>query len=221
VRYERRRKSRVFVTGGRIDRHATLSATSTILPSYIFYLKFIPHTHDMATPNGNPSLETPPSFQSAAFTQIRQGIIAQGQAAGIEIDDEGAANQLLEAWETDRAGRQVTWNEAVETEERERAEAEAERSREENKLKKAEEKKKKRRFPTLTPGLPPPKDTGFRPCRAAIAKLENVEFVELWFFTFAGCQATKTITQLNPRERKHKSPMILIDGKLQTPCHPR
>ena len=145
----------------------------------------------MTTPNGNPSSETPPDFRAAGFAPIRRALITQNQTDGNELDDEGAAKQLLDVWEDDRQSRQMAWEEAAAEVERERAEAEAERSREEEETRKAEEKKKKTKFPPLVPGLPPPKGSGFRPCQKAINKLENLEFVELWFFTFAGCQITK------------------------------
>jgi len=145
----------------------------------------------MATTDRNPNSETPPNFQVAAYADIRQIIIAKSRTDGAELDDEGAAGQLLEAWEQDRANRQAAWEEAVAAEERERGEAEAERLQEEEELRKAEEKKKRIKFPTIAPGLPPPKDLGFRPCQKAITKLESVEFVELWFFTFTGCQVTR------------------------------
>jgi len=145
----------------------------------------------MVTLDKNPNLDTPPNFQAAEYNLIRRALIAQNQTDGTELDDEGAARLLLDAWEEERQVRQTAWDEAGAAEERERAEAEAERLREEDEARKTEEQKKGTKFPTLTPGLPPPKGSGFRPCQKAIAKLENAEYVELWFFSFAGCQITK------------------------------
>ena len=145
----------------------------------------------MTTLDQNPSSETPPNFQAAGYAIIRRALITQNQADGTELDDEGAAKLLLDAWEEDRQVRQVAWEEAAAAEEREREDADAERLREEDEARKADEKKRKTKFPTLVPGLPPPKGSGFRPCQKAIAKLENLEFVEMWFFTFTGCQVTR------------------------------
>ena len=145
----------------------------------------------MVTISKNPNLDTPPNFQAAEYNLIRRALITQNQANGIVTDEEGAAKLLLDAWEEERQVRQTAWDEASAAEERERAEAEAERLREEDEARKAEEQKKGAKFPTLVPGLAPPKGSGFRPCQKAITKLENVEFVELWFFSFAGCQITK------------------------------
>ena len=148
----------------------------------------------MATADRDPSSETPPNFQAAAYALIRRALIDQHQRDGTELDDEGAAKQLLDTWEEERQVRQRAWEEAAAEKEREREEAEAERLREESEARKAEEKKKKVKFPPLVPGLPPPKDSGFRPCQKAITKLGNLEFVELWFFTFDGCKITKEAT---------------------------
>ena len=145
----------------------------------------------MATRDRNPSLDIPPDFLTAGYTLICQALIAQNQGGENELDDEGAARQLLDAWEEDRQTRQAAWDEAAAEEERERVEAEAERLQEEDEARKAEEKKRRFKFPTLILGTPPPKDSGFRPDEKAITRLENLEFVELWFFTFAGCQATR------------------------------
>ena len=148
----------------------------------------------MANQQINPHLETPPNFSTPGYALIRQALIAQNQDNEEIQDDEWAAKQLLDAWETDRQVRQATWDEAVAQEERERAETEAERLREDEEVRTAEEKKKKAKFPPIIRGMLPPKDSGFRPCGKAITKLKNREFVELWFFTFAGCQITKDAT---------------------------
>jgi len=87
--------------------------------------------------------------------------------------------------------------EATAAEERERAEAEAERLRDEDEARRTEEKKKETKFPPLVLGLPPPMGSGFRPCYKTITKLENLEFVDMWFFTFAGCQVTKDAALYN------------------------
>ena len=144
--------------------------------------------------NGNPRLESPPNFQAPGYAIIRQALVDRNQREGTELNDEGAAKQLLDAWEDDRRTRQAAWDEATAEEERTRAEIEAERLREEEESRNAEEKKKKTKFPTLVPGLPPPKDSGFRPCQRAITRLENLEFIKLWYFTFAGCQIAKNTT---------------------------
>lgn len=54
-----------------------------------------------------------------------------------------------------------------------------------------EKKKRKTKFPTLVLGVPPPKDSGFHPCQKVLTRLDNLEFVELWFFTFTSCHITK------------------------------
>ena len=145
----------------------------------------------MADLSRDPRLEPPPNFQTDGYATIRQNLIAQNQTDDTELDDEWAAKQLLNAWEVDRQARQVAWDEAIAREEHERTEAEAERLREDNEMRKAEEKKRKAKFPPIKPGSLPPKDSGFGPCEKAIAKLKNQEFIEFWFFTFSGCQATK------------------------------
>ena len=145
----------------------------------------------MANLGRDPRLEPPPNFQTDGYATIRQNLIAQNQTDDMELDDEWAVKQLLDAWEVDRQARQAVWDEAVAREEQERTDAEAERLREEDETRKAEEKKRKAKFPPIKPGSLPPKDSGFRPCEKAITKLKNREFIELWFFTFSGCQATK------------------------------
>jgi len=151
----------------------------------------------MVSLDKNPSLDTPPNFKATEYAIIRQALIVQNQTEGNELDDEGAVKLLLDAWNEERRARQVAWDEAAAEEERERAEAEAERLREEDETRKTEKKKKEDKFPPLTPGLPPPMGSGFRPCQKAITKLENLEFVDMWFFTFAGCQVTKDAALLD------------------------
>ncbi|KAH9941905.1 hypothetical protein B0H21DRAFT_676311, partial [Amylocystis lapponica] len=53
------------------------------------------------------------------------------------------------------------------------------------------EQRKPITFPEFRAGVPPP--TVFRPCLAPIArkKLENLEYVELWYFTTAGVAAAE------------------------------
>ena len=62
------------------------------------------------------------------------------------------------------------------------------------------------------PGLPPPKDSGFRPCQRAISRLKNLEFSELWYFTFAGCQIAKNATL---SEEDSMLSITQEDGKIQ------
>ena len=104
----------------------------------------------MANPDRDPRLESPPNFQTAAYAPTRQALITQNQTDGTVLDDQWAAQQLLDAWEADRLDRQTAWDEAVAREEQERTEAEAERRREEDEARKAEEKKRKAKFPPIT-----------------------------------------------------------------------
>ena len=145
----------------------------------------------------NPGLETPPNFQALGYAPIRLALIARSRDDDAELDDEGAAQQLLDAWEAERKNRQDAWEEVIAIEARERAEAETERLQEEEEARKTDEKKRKTKFPPIVPGMPPPKGSGFRPCQKALAKLDTLEFVEMWFFTFAGCQITKDASVLD------------------------
>ena len=56
----------------------------------------------MMTLETNPGLETPPNFQAPGYAPIRQTLIARSRDGNDEIDDEGAAQQLLDAWEAER-----------------------------------------------------------------------------------------------------------------------
>ena len=56
----------------------------------------------METLAGNPSLETPPNFQAPRYAIIRQALINQNQTEGNKMNNEGAAQRLLDAWEDDR-----------------------------------------------------------------------------------------------------------------------
>lgn len=141
--------------------------------------------------NRNPNLEIPPDFRAPGYAPIRLALITQHQDDENPLDEDGAAQQLLDAWEAERQDRQATWDERVAEEERTREETEAENRREEEEARRQEEKKKKSKFPPLVLGVPPPKDSISRPYQHAIDKLRDLEFVELWFFSFAGCQAAK------------------------------
>ena len=74
------------------------------------------------------------------ISPIRRVLITQNQTDGNELDDEGAAKQLLDVWEDDRQSRQMAWEEAAVEAERERAKAEAE-----NHERRRREKQRRRR----------------------------------------------------------------------------
>ena len=110
-------------------------------------------SYNMTNLGRNPSLDTPPDFQSVGYTLICQALIAQNPGDENGLDNEGTARQLLDAWEEERQTRQAAWDETAAEEERERAEAEVERLWEEDKMRKAEEKKRRTKFPTLILGI--------------------------------------------------------------------
>jgi hypothetical protein len=140
----------------------------------------------------NPALENCPDFSSEPFGFIRDTLVATNQ-----ITHEQAAIDLSTAWNLANDARTITWNQQEEEDRLARDEA-SRAAQEEQDLRRAqieqeaeaERREKEKKKPKLN-GFDENKVVGNsvapRPAAFALNKLENFEFVELWYFTQEGC----------------------------------
>ncbi|KAG1827431.1 uncharacterized protein BJ212DRAFT_1257667 [Suillus subaureus] len=146
----------------------------------------------------DPSLEICPDFARDLYARIRDDLVA---ATGAE--PQAVIDRLIGTWTEGHQARVLKWNQQREEEARAEAEieqAQAERVKEERLAKEAEtekehldsEKKKPKMngfnaTPTVGDAIAP------HPSQYAIQKLNNFEYVELWYFSPNRCkEAMKT-----------------------------
>ena len=140
----------------------------------------------------DPSLEVRPDFTSEAFDAI---CTALATAEGIE--KEAVAAQLADAWDADNNTRREAWADQVREDEAAAAEArlvheadqlrELEELRKEEEAEKKEKEKKKPKLKEFVANKPVGDTTQLRPSRYAIHKLDERDYVELYYFTLEGC----------------------------------
>ncbi|KAG1793830.1 uncharacterized protein HD556DRAFT_446303 [Suillus plorans] len=146
----------------------------------------------------DPSLEVCPDFAGDLYAAIRTDLV---NATG--TTHEAVAERLRDAWTTGHEARILEWNRQREEEAQAEAEIEQARAvREEEERIAREAEAEKDRFDAEKKK---PKMNGFnatvtvgdaiapRPSQYAIQKLNNFEYVELWYFSPDGCkEAMKT-----------------------------
>ncbi|EDR06748.1 uncharacterized protein LACBIDRAFT_299589 [Laccaria bicolor S238N-H82] len=152
----------------------------------------------------DPNLEVRPDFTSAAYDALCTAL-----AAAEGVDKGAIVAHLSDAWNIENDAKKATWDEQVRQDKAEEAEAELAREREQQlkleerrKVEETERKEKEKKKPKLK-NFVPNKLVGntvqLRPSHYAIHKLEEREYVELYYFTQDGCmEALKidhTITQ--------------------------
>jgi hypothetical protein len=132
----------------------------------------------------DPGLETRPDFTSPHYDPLRALIVNTGAT------EEQAITQLTNAWNQENQARKETWDRQVEEDQQAANEAERQaREQEQDELATARREREKKR----------PKINDFdlnssvgsyitpRPSTYAINKLENFDYVELFYFTREGC----------------------------------
>jgi hypothetical protein len=136
----------------------------------------------------DPSLEVCPDFARDLYTAIRLDLVNM-----TDTTHQAVAERLKDAWTAGHELRVLEWN--CQREEEAQAEAEVERAcaaheEEEHRAKEAEAEKER-----LESERKKPKMNGFsvnaiapRPSQYAIQKLNNFEYVELWYFSPDGCK---------------------------------
>jgi len=133
-----------------------------------------------------------PDFTSVAYDALCT-VLAGAQ--GIEKDV--AAARLAEAWDVDNNTRRTAWHEQQQEDaaaaEEARLAREADELQERNELQQEEEaerkekEKKKPKLKGFVANKPVRDNTQLRPSRYAIHKLDEREYVELYYFTLEGC----------------------------------
>ncbi|EDR09983.1 uncharacterized protein LACBIDRAFT_325912 [Laccaria bicolor S238N-H82] len=140
----------------------------------------------------DPNLEVRPDFASAAYDALCTAL-----AAAEGVDKGAIVARLSDAWNVENDAKKATWDEQVRQDEAEEAEAELAPEREQQleleerrKVEETERKEKEKKRPKLK-NFVPNKLVGntvqLRPSRYAIHKLEEREYVELYYFTQDGC----------------------------------
>ncbi|KAJ7050613.1 hypothetical protein C8F01DRAFT_1067614 [Mycena amicta] len=152
----------------------------------------------MAIPRitSDPSLESCPDFISGTFKSIRD-LIEAGSAHGTPLSDAEAATQLAASWTAENVGRKLLWDAQVESDAAQAAadaaaietqanldKAAAEAAAEVDRL---EAEKKKPKLGSFDATLSIPDSLGPRPSSFAKKKLDDMEYVELWYWTKEGC----------------------------------
>ncbi|KAJ6548915.1 hypothetical protein B0H19DRAFT_952538 [Mycena capillaripes] len=152
----------------------------------------------MATPRLtlDPALESCPDHTSDSFRPILDLIVA-GAPAATPLTDADAATQLADAWNKERDTRQVSWDAQVQADAAQAvadatvhaAQVEAERSAAEAaaEAERVEAEKKKPKLGAFDSALVIPDFLGPRASNFAKKKLEDKEYVELWYWTKEGC----------------------------------
>ena len=140
----------------------------------------------------DPSLEVRPDFTSAAFDAVCMAL-----TAAEAIDKAVVAARLADAWDADNNTRREAWADQVREDEAAAAEVrlaqeadqlrELEELRKEEEAEKKEKEKKKPKLKEFVANKPVGDTTQLRPSRYAIHKLDERDYVELYYFTLEGC----------------------------------
>ncbi|KAJ7619876.1 hypothetical protein B0H17DRAFT_964849 [Mycena rosella] len=144
----------------------------------------------------NPHLETCPDFTDAAFKSSRDLIVA-GASLGTPMTDAEAAAHMATGWNTARDARKPLWDAQVQADaDQAAADAAALTAQEEAdrtaadaaaEAERAEAEKKKPKLGDFDKTLLIPDFLGPRASNFAKKKLDDKEYVELWYWTREGC----------------------------------
>ncbi|KIJ89442.1 hypothetical protein K443DRAFT_687279 [Laccaria amethystina LaAM-08-1] len=140
----------------------------------------------------DPSLEVRPDFTSAAYDAV---CTALATAEGVE--KEAVAARLSDAWDVDNNTRKMAWEEQLREDEATAAEVrlaqeenelrEREEHRKEEEAERKEKEKKRPKLKDFVANRPVGDTTQLRPSRYAVHKLDEREYIELYYFTLEGC----------------------------------
>ncbi|EDQ99582.1 uncharacterized protein LACBIDRAFT_316361 [Laccaria bicolor S238N-H82] len=146
----------------------------------------------------DPNLEVRPDFASAAYDALCTAL-----AAAEGVDKEAIVTRLSDAWNVENNAKKAAWDEQVRQDEAEEVEAdlarecerqlELEERRKEEETERKEKEKKKPKLKNVAPNKLVRNTVRLRPSRYAIHKLEEREYVELYYFTQEGCTEALTI----------------------------
>lgn len=145
----------------------------------------------MPRPAIDPNLLQAPDFASNAYAVPRNAIVQV-----LQVTDEAAAGQLLASWTEDNDRQKEGWARQLEAVRMAEEQAIRPREEEEDKIRieKAHEEeaeckdKKKSRLNPLTPNKAVGAVVVRRPSHYAIQRLQQLDYVELSYFTEEGCE---------------------------------
>lgn len=132
----------------------------------------------------DPHLEVCPDFSTAHYNALRTLIVNTGATA------EEATGQMRQAWELQNAEKRELWILQAEADKQARDEVERlakEQENQEKELARRERDKKRPRLADFDSNRMVGSYIAPRPSTYALNKLENFEYVELYYFTKEGC----------------------------------
>ncbi|KAJ7924262.1 hypothetical protein B0H13DRAFT_1601859 [Mycena leptocephala] len=145
----------------------------------------------------DPTLESCPDYETASFKSIRDLIVAGSAPAGTPLTDAEAATQLIQGWNTERDTRQAASDAQVQADAVQAAadaaalaaQADTERAAAEaaSEVERLEAEKKKPKLGAFDAALVIPDFLGPRASNFAKKKLDDKQYVELWYWTKEGC----------------------------------
>jgi hypothetical protein len=152
----------------------------------------------------DPNLEVRPDFASAAYDDLCTAL-----AAAQEVDKGAIATRLSDAWDVENNTKKATWEEQVRQDQADKADAtlarelaqqlELEERRKEEEAERKEKEKKKPKLKDFVANKRVKDTTPLHPSCYAIHKLDEREYVELYYFTLEGCteasKVDRTIAQ--------------------------
>lgn len=143
----------------------------------------------------DPNLEVRPDFASPAYDALCNAL-----AAAEGVDKGVIVTRLSDAWDVENNTKKATWEEQVRQDEadatlaRERElQLELEERRKEEETERKEKEKKKPKVKDFVDNKPVKDTIQLRPSRYAIHKLDEREYVELYYFTLEGCTEASKI----------------------------
>ncbi|KAJ7110352.1 hypothetical protein C8R43DRAFT_904344 [Mycena crocata] len=141
----------------------------------------------------DPSLESCPDYASAAFKPIRDIMVS-----GTALTEAEAVTQLSDVWRNDHAARKLDWDTQVQADaDQAAADAAAQAAQEEHQRSAAEAaaeaerleaEKKRPKLPDFDAAVGIADFLDPRVSNFAQKKVENQEYIELWYWTKEGCR---------------------------------
>ncbi|KAK6987600.1 hypothetical protein R3P38DRAFT_2805784 [Favolaschia claudopus] len=140
----------------------------------------------------DPNLETCPDFTLDSHRNLRSQL-----AQGLSISEDEAAQKMAASWNLDHQARKDIWATQLLEEQQTREEANRQAREEQERLRlekekedeaeKKEAEKKKPKLPVFDANARAPSILSPRPSPFAKKKVSAYEYIELWYFTYAGC----------------------------------
>ena len=167
------------------------SRLRSVAPAYSYSIPFFLASSHLSAPlrANMPNLEDEPDFEGPTFERERQDLIEAGLTAALAITSLQTIHRANKRKE--RAARERERQEAriARAEEEERADQLRQQQEEDEEQALREERKKNKTKYAAIPDVPVPTEPVIIPAHAALRKLKNHQFVEMWYWTNSGLDA--------------------------------